>query len=159
MLPALIENRRPARILIDMIRINDQLSIDEKEIHFSYARSPGPGGQRVNKVATKVTLHFDIPNCPVLSDAQKERLRQTLAGRTNKEGVLRITRSRHRTQPANRRDTLAAFAVLIAESLRPQRPRHKTRPSRAARERRLAEKAHRSRQKQDRAFRYGGEAD
>jgi ribosome-associated protein len=145
--------------LIDMIRINDRLSIDEKEIHFSYARSPGPGGQRVNKVATKVTLHFDVPSCPALSDAQKERLRAALAGRTNKEGVLRITRSRHRTQPANRRDALEAFASLIAKSLRPQRPRKKTQPGRAARERRLAEKARRSRQKQERAFRYGGGED
>ncbi len=61
-----------------MIRINNNLSIDEAEVSFTYTRSPGPGGQNVNKVATKATLTFDVVHSPALTEGQRSKLRQML---------------------------------------------------------------------------------
>lgn len=146
-----------ARILHEMIRAGDSVSIDERELWFTYARSSGPGGQHVNKVATKVTLHFDVANSPSLSDRQRARLRESLATRITGEGVLRVVRGRHRTQVANRRDAIEAFALLLGSALRPRRVRKKTKPSRASVQRRLEQKTQRGRRKRERGFRYGGE--
>ncbi|MFQ5428785.1 MAG: alternative ribosome rescue aminoacyl-tRNA hydrolase ArfB [Phycisphaerae bacterium] len=133
-----------------MIEINRHVSIREDEITFTYARSPGPGGQNVNKVATKVTLWFDVMRSAALSAAQRARIRQALRTRINRDGVLRVVSGRHRTQAANRREVLRRFSDLLAEALRPKPVRKQTRPNRAARERRLAEKRRRSLQKQQR---------
>ncbi len=137
-----------------MIRINDTVSVDEAEITFAYVRSPGPGGQNVNKVATSVTLRFDLTNSTSLTAIQRNRILRKLATRINKEGVLRVVSRRHRTQAANRREALARFVELLAGALRQPRPRRKTKPTRGSIERRLAEKARRSKQKTDRGYRY-----
>ncbi len=142
-----------------MIRINDHLLIDEDEIRFTYSCSPGPGGQNVNKVATKATLLFDVAGSPSLSEDQRLRIHKALATRLTKTGVLRIVRARHRTQSANRRDAMEQLVALLAEALRPRRARKKTRPSRAAVKRRLEQKAKRSRLKQQRRGRFAGDAD
>lgn len=142
-----------------MIEINQNLSIDAAEIGFSYARSPGPGGQNVNKVATKATLRFDVANSPALSERQRTMIREHLASRLTRDGVLQITRSRHRTQSANRRAAIEQLVELLAEALRPKIPRKKTRPSRASNERRLQEKTQRSRIKTERRRRYRGGED
>ena len=142
-----------------MIRINNNLSIDENEIWFTYARSPGPGGQNVNKVATKTTLHFDVENSPSLSDMQRARLCKMLTTRINQSGVLLIVRSRHRTQPANRRDAMDSFVELLADALRPRKPRKKTKPSRASIKRRLDEKNRHSRLKRQRQQRFSRDGD
>ena len=138
-----------------MIRINDKLSIGDGEISFTYARSPGPGGQNVNKTASKATLWFDVANSPSLSADQRRRLCAELATRIGRDGMLRVVSWRNRTQPANRRDALARFTALFAEALRPRLRRKPTRPSRASRERRLSDKQHRSRLKQTRRGRLG----
>ena len=133
-----------------MIRITHNLSIDEGELRFTFTRSPGPGGQNVNKVATAATLWFDLGNSRGLTDEQKTRLLAALGRRINKDGTLRIEAHRHRTQAANRQAALVRFADLLAEALRPRRVRRKTRPTAASRERRLAGKAHRSLRKSER---------
>ncbi len=138
-----------------MIRINDKLRIGDGEISFTYSRSPGPGGQNVNKTASKATLWFDVANSPSLSADQRRRLRSELATRIGRDGMLRVVSWRHRTQLANRRDALARFTGLLAEALRPRLRRKPTRPSRASRERRLSDKQHRSRLKQTRRGRLG----
>ncbi len=142
-----------------MIRINDSLLIDEDEVRFTYSCSPGPGGQNVNKVATKATLLFDVAGSPSLSEEQRLRISRALATRITKTGVLRIVRTRHRTQTANRRDAIEEFVALLEEALRPRVSRKKTRPSRAAIKRRLEQKAKRSRLKQQRRQRFGGKDD
>lgn len=142
-----------------MIRINDKLSIGDREISFTYSRSPGPGGQSVNKTASKATLWFDVANSPSLSAEQRRRLRAELATRIGRDGMLRVVSWRHRTQVANRRDAFSRFATLLAETLRSRLRRKPTRPTRASRERRLSDKQHRSRLKQKRRRRFGGEDD
>lgn len=142
-----------------MIRINDKLSIGDGEISFTYSRSPGPGGQSVNKTASKATLWFDVANSPSLSDDQRGRLCAELATRIGRDGMLRVVSWRHRTQVANRRDAFSRFATLLAETLRSRLRRKPTRPTRASRERRLSDKQHRSRLKQKRRRRFGGEDD
>jgi len=138
-----------------MIRISDKLCIADDEISFTYSRSPGPGGQNVNKTASKATLWFDVAHSPSLSEYQRRRLGEALATRIGRDGMLRVVSWRHRTQVANRRDALARFAALLAEALRPRLRRKPTRPSRASRERRLSDKQHRSRLKQARRRRFG----
>lgn len=142
-----------------MIEINQNLSIDDAELEFSYACSPGPGGQNVNKVATKATLRFDVAGSASLSERQRAMIREHLGSRLTRDGVLQITRSRHRTQSANRRAAIEHFVELLAEALRPRTPRKKTRPSRASNERRLQEKTQRSRIKADRRRRFRGSED
>jgi len=137
-----------------MIRINNSLSIDEAEVSFTYARSPGPGGQNVNKVATKATLIFDVFESSSLTNFQRSRLRQMLPTRISKDGLMRISSWRGRSQMTNRRHALERFVELLAGALRPVRIRKKTRPSRASRERRLEDKRQRSRLKDSRRRRY-----
>ena len=142
-----------------MIRINEKLSIGDAEISFTYSRSPGPGGQSVNKTASKATLWFDVADSPSLSADQRRRLRAELATRIGRDGMLRVVSWRHRTQVANRRAALSRFTALLAEALRSRLRRKPTRPTRASRERRLSDKQHRSRLKQKRRRRFGSEDD
>jgi len=140
-----------------MIRIGPQLSIPDEEITFETSRSPGPGGQNVNKVETRVTLLFDVAASPSLTEAQRRRIERHLDTRINREGVLRVTSSRHRSQIANRRAATERFVELLQAALRPRKRRKKTRPTRSSVERRLKEKARRGEVKRRR--RPPGEAD
>src|SRR3954454_22965189 len=101
-----------------MIAIDDNLSIPEEEVTFTTSRSGGPGGQNVNKLETRVTLRFDLAGSTVLSEEQKARLRERLATRITKDGVLHVTSQRHRTQGANREAAVERFAELLRESFR-----------------------------------------
>ncbi len=136
-----------------MIRINHRLEIPERELKFTFSRSSGPGGQNVNKVSTKVTLRFDINRTRSLSEEQKSRIKRRLASRISRSGVLRVTAGYHRTQKANREAAVKRFAQLLASALATNPPRKRTVISRAAKERRLKAKRHRSRIKQARSKR------
>jgi ribosome-associated protein len=127
--------------------------IDPGELVFTYARSSGPGGQNVNRVQTRAMLQFDVGASPSLSDYQKRRIFTRLAGRINKEGVLRVISQRHRTQEANRRAAIERFHELIEEALHVQRPRRKTRVSRGAKRRRMDSKRRRGDLKRTRSDR------
>ena len=126
-----------------MIRINDEVEIDEGELDYEFARSSGPGGQNVNKVETKVTLTFVVEASGSLSDGQKHRLTEHLANRITKDGVLRVTSQRHRTREANRHAAIARFIELVDDALQEQTPRKETKVSRAAKKRRLESKKRR----------------
>lgn len=132
--------------------------IDPGELTFTYARSSGPGGQNVNKVQTRAMLQFDVAASASLTDYQKRRIFTRLATRISKEGLLRVTSQRHRTQEANRRAAVERFHELIEAALHVQRPRKKTRVSRAAKRRRLDSKRQRGNLKRTRSDR-GDRAD
>ena len=121
------------------------------EISFDFFRSSGPGGQNVNKVSSAVRLRFNLRGSRVLPEGVKTRLAVLAGSRLITEGVLVIEAQRHRTQEGNRRDALERLADLLERSWRPPATRHATRPSRAARQRRLDEKKGRSATKRQRS--------
>ena len=113
--------------------------MDERELHFEYIRASGPGGQNVNKVATAVQMRFDIANSALASDIQGRLIR--LAGnRVTADGVLMIEAKHFRTQEQNREDATQRFVDLIRRALVKPKPRKKTKPSAASKERRLKSK-------------------
>ena len=130
--------------------MSDLPTIDERELQFSYARSGGPGGQNVNKLETKALLAFDIGASPSLTDEQKARVRERLASRINREGLLRVTAQRHRTQEANKQAAIERFHELIRHALRPRRARKRTRIPKSERRRRVEAKRRRGNLKSDR---------
>jgi len=118
--------------------------LDEREVRFEAVRAQGAGGQNVNKVSNAVVLRFDI-DASGLPDALKARLRARSDQRIGNDGVVTIKAQEHRSLPRNRAAALERLLGLIdAAALLPRR-RVATAPTRAARERRLAEKAHKGR--------------
>ena len=133
-----------------MIDVTPGLAIPDAELSFAASRSGGPGGQNVNKVATKVTLTFAVASSPSLTDEQRVRILARLATRISKDGVLRVVSQRHRTQGANRAAALERFVALLAAALAVEPDRVPTRPTRVSRQRRVSEKKLRARTKQTR---------
>jgi ribosome-associated protein len=129
------------------IRINDQLEVPRGEIGFRYSRSSGPGGQNVNKVATKVTILFSVIDSTVLSEAQRARIMDRLGSRISKDGTLHVTSERHRTRSANQREAVRRFAELLAAALIPPKARRRTRVPTREKRRRLESKRRRSEKK------------
>jgi ribosome-associated protein len=123
------------------------------ELEFSFTRSGGPGGQNVNKVATRATLRFDVSGSPSLTAEQRTTILGKLAGRIDSVGVLRVVSSRHRTQLQNRRAAEDRLVELLIEALHRDPTRHKTRVPKAVKRKRLEAKAHRGLIKQRRKVR------
>ena len=120
-----------------MIRITDRISIDDSELHESFIRASGPGGQNVNKLATAVQLRFDVRHSPSLPQAVRARLERLAGRRLTGDGVLVITAQRHRTQERNRQDALDRLIELIQRAAVAPIPRRPTRPTAGSRERRI----------------------
>jgi len=134
-----------------MIKITDDILINEDELVFKVSRSSGPGGQNINKLNTRVTLLFDVANCRSLSDFQKQRIRTSLSSRIDKNGVLRVVSQKFRTQAANRRAAVERLQQLLIEALKTRPVRKKSNISYAAKRRRLEEKRRRSLLKRQRS--------
>lgn len=133
-----------------MLRVRADLEIPEGELDEQFVRSGGPGGQNVNKVASKVVLRFSVRASACLSDSQRGRLLARLGSRLNAEGELVIHASRHRDQARNRADARERLAELLRDGLKQGRRRRATRPTRGSVERRLAAKKRRSETKRRR---------
>ena len=129
-----------------MIRITDDLAIDDREVEERFVRASGPGGQNVNKVSTAVELRFDV-RASSLPAAVKDRLLALAASRVSVDGVLLIDSREHRTQARNRDAARERLVELIAKAAKPPRRRKATTPGRAAREKRLEAKKLRGRVK------------
>ncbi|MDP7009044.1 MAG: alternative ribosome rescue aminoacyl-tRNA hydrolase ArfB [Phycisphaerales bacterium] len=127
-----------------MIQINETLSIPFREIRFVATTGTGPGGQHVNRVATKVVLLWDMSTSTALTEAQRKRIQVSCATRINKQGVFRVVSSKHRSQKANKDATLERFVLLLRGVLKKERRRTKTRVSRAQKTKRLDAKKRRS---------------
>ena len=111
---------------------------------FTYSRSGGPGGQNVNKVNTRATVLFDVAACAILTDNQKAQVLDRLSTRTGRDGLIRVTSQRHRTQMRNREAALARLVELVRDALTDAPPRTQTKKPRSADRRRLDAKRRRS---------------
>jgi len=126
-----------------MLRITDAIAIDERDLDERFVRGSGPGGQNVNKVSTAVELRFDVARS-ALPDDLKDRVRMLAGQRMTADGVLLIDSREHRTQGQNREAARARLVALLQQAARRPKKRRPTRPSGAARERRLSEKKKRA---------------
>jgi ribosome-associated protein len=135
----------------DALTITSSLLIPADELSWTAVRSSGPGGQNVNKVATKVELRFDFEASAVLGPSVKARLLRNVEGRLDAEGRLLITSDETRSQSRNLELARARLAEFVRAALVAPKRRKKTRPSRASKERRLEQKRQTAAKKRDRS--------
>ncbi|MFF5171315.1 alternative ribosome rescue aminoacyl-tRNA hydrolase ArfB [Micromonospora sp. NPDC000089] len=134
----------------DGLRVTDRWLVPAAELRERFSRSSGPGGQGVNTTDSRVELSFDVAGTASLPPALRARALDRLANRLV-DGVLTIAASEHRAQLANREAARERLAALLREAVAPPPPpRRPTRPSRGAKERRLADKKRQSQRKRDR---------
>lgn len=129
------------------LSVTPGVEIPDSDVALSFVRSSGPGGQNVNKVASAVQLRFDLQRSTALAPEVKARLRALSGRRLTSEGAILIIARNHRTQESNRREAEARLTDLIKCALVAPKPRKATKPTRAARERRLEQKTQRRRTK------------
>ena len=122
-----------------MIRVTDDVVLDDREVSERFVRASGPGGQNVNKVSTAVELRFNVLASSLPPDV-KERLVKLAGGRVTADGVLLIDSRESRTQAQNRLAARGRLIELIKQALVRPRKRRKTKPGPAAREKRLTTK-------------------
>ncbi len=128
----------------EILPITDQLAIPLSELGFRFSRSGGPGGQHVNRTATRVELLFDVAHSPSLTEEQRQRLLKRLAGRIDSEGILRVAAQSERSQLRNRQEATERLQTLLRQALHIPKRRRRSKVPRWARERRLAQKRRRS---------------
>ncbi len=132
---------------MEPLRLDEDWIIPARDLTAHFVRSGGPGGQNVNKVATKVELRFDLRGTEALSHSQKERLAAAYPSQVTLDGDFLLTGNEHRTQTLNLEATRRRLREMILRIRRAPRVRRPTKPSRAAKQRRLDDKRHRAKVK------------
>lgn len=129
---------------MDGLKVGPSLVIPGAELKMRFSASGGPGGQHANKVATRVELLWNVEESAVLGPRQRARLRKNLGNRIDGNGVLRVVADDERSQLRNREAARRRMAEMVRRALRPPKTRRPTQPTKAAKERRLQAKRHRS---------------
>jgi ribosome-associated protein len=132
------------------VRINSQIEIPLRELRFAFVRSSGPGGQNVNKVASKAVLRWNVAASPSINNAVRERFLSQNKRRVNDRGELLLTSQRFRDQAKNVADCLEKVRILVLAAAVVPRARKKTRLPKAAREARLRQKRQTAQKKEGR---------
>ncbi|MCZ7607483.1 MAG: alternative ribosome rescue aminoacyl-tRNA hydrolase ArfB [Planctomycetota bacterium] len=130
------------------MEVAPNIRVDESEFKFSFARSGGPGGQNVNKVSSKVILHWDLAAAPGVPEPVKARFRVKFANRLTEAGVLVLDCDETRSQHHNRELVVARLKAMLEQVARPPKKRIPTKPTKAARNRRRASRERDSQKKQ-----------
>ena len=130
-----------------MLRHQEELL---QEADFKAVLSSGPGGQHANKTSTKVVLDWSLANSEVFSEEQKERLEFKLKNRLTKENVLQLSSDHTRSQHKNKEILIKRFFKVLEDALAIQKPRKKTKPSKASKLKRLKNKRIHSEKKANR---------
>jgi ribosome-associated protein len=125
-------------------------TIPDAELEIRATRAGGPGGQHVNKVSTRIEVFWDVAKSPSLSSDLRNRLLSRLGSRIDSRGRMRVVAADSRSQTRNRDAAVERLRVLVADALRPRKVRKPTKPTAAARERRLTEKKRRQERKRER---------
>lgn len=125
-------------------------TIPEDELDIRATRASGPGGQHVNTSATRIEVRWNVLTSPSLTDSQRTRLLDRLRRRVDQRGFIRVTASARRSQLRNREAAIERLQELVNVALARRKPRKRTAPTAAARQKRLAEKRRRSKTKRDR---------
>lgn len=120
--------------------VNAELAIPLEQLQLVFSGSSGPGGQHVNRSATRVTVRFHVAGAPCLSPEQRALLVERLGRRLDRDGVLQVHAQESRSQTRNRRTALERLAALLAAALQEAVPRRHTRPTAASVARRMAAK-------------------
>jgi ribosome-associated protein len=136
--------------------INDKVQVPLSELTYTASRSSGPGGQHVNTTDSRIQVRWNVLDSAALTETEKALVQNTLASRLTEAGDLILASDTHRSQRRNREEVIERLASLVREALIPPKPRKKTRPTRASKEKRLDEKRKKSRTKKDRGQKYDG---
>lgn len=139
------------------LHVNARLTIPERELVTSAARSSGPGGQNVNKVNSKVTLRWSPANCSAISDAWRDRFIARYGNRINREGQLVLHSERYRDQPRNLADVRQKLIEMLLACQAPPKKRKPSRPTLGSKKRRKEAKQRQSQKKQSRRADFGRE--
>jgi ribosome-associated protein len=135
----------------ESLRINAHIAVPRRELRFTFVRSSGPGGQNVNKVASKAVLRWQVRESTAIPDAVRDRLIARSARQINDRGELVLTSQRYRDQARNIDDCLEKLRRLVLAATKAPRPRKKTRPTKASKEARLGAKRATAEKKRRRA--------
>jgi ribosome-associated protein len=126
------------------IIINNRVTIPASELSYAASRSSGPGGQHANKTDSRIQVRWNVPASKAMSDYLKKRLLRVLGSRLTDDGDLLLAADSHRSQHRNRDEVNQRLAALVREALVPPKPRRKTKPSKASRQKRLDNKRRRA---------------